>query len=345
MGRAVSLDKLVGAYRRGMHFVLLRDTDDGKKPAWRGWPERRPGPVTVGKHLSQGLPIGWIPARSGAMVVDQDQGRLDDLLLNLKEANAPPNAILRSGKPGRHHLVYNVSHPETRDVALEASRKWEWRGCSGEIVSRNGQYAKLHDHDEALRTIIDNVLDERSRCTLPPFIAERMKQETEGTRTKNKRNGRSGQALSEQPPVPPPSEVREGNRNTSLFEYARHEIYAIRPECETLDELKKRAVDACHDVRELFPCEREPEQNLINTAHSMARWTWSVGPVSGRRRSSAHQSRAALMKARKVELMWMERADEIKQLMNSGATNAEIAQHFGCSVRQFQRWKKQIAHS
>ena len=110
----------------GGHFVLLAE---GKRPAWRGWPERRPPLHLIEEHASAGR-LGIIPASLGGIVVDVDAGTPE----TVTAATGAPWAVL--GTRRGSHLWYDAPTAPVRRTA------WTMGTTSGDLIGTG--YVKLH---------------------------------------------------------------------------------------------------------------------------------------------------------------------------------------------------------
>ena len=105
----------------GAHFVLLSAKADGKRPAWEGWPERRPPLRLVEEHAAAGL-VGIIPASVRAVVVDVDAGPRE----TVTAATGEPWAVL--GTRRGVHLWYD---PPAAPVSRST---WSMGSTSGDLI-------------------------------------------------------------------------------------------------------------------------------------------------------------------------------------------------------------------
>ena len=110
----------------GGHFVLLAA---GKRPAWRGWNQRRPPLRLVEEHAAAGL-VGIIPASVRAVVVDVDRGPRE----TVTAATGEPWAVL--GTRRGVHLWYD---PPAAPVSRST---WSMGSTSGDLIGTG--YVKLH---------------------------------------------------------------------------------------------------------------------------------------------------------------------------------------------------------
>ena len=130
-----SLQKL---HKGGIHFVLCRSKDEGTKKAKSAiaprWQHHPAGLEDVLRHRASGGLLGFVPGRSGMLVVDVDKFPTEDKDVGalVDRLGIIPLVVVRSPR-GAH--VYLKAEPGDGEVP---NRAWALDGFAGDIRGSNG---------------------------------------------------------------------------------------------------------------------------------------------------------------------------------------------------------------
>ena len=128
-------------YRRNVHFVLARDKADArgkvKTPLESAWEKRGPTLQDALCHAARGGLLGFIPGRSGVLVVDFDKFLTVDALTPVQSARGLAERLgvhpLAAVKTQRGvHLYFRKGDGEI------GNRAWSLDGFSGDVRGDNG---------------------------------------------------------------------------------------------------------------------------------------------------------------------------------------------------------------
>ena len=265
-------------YDRGAHFVLC----NGKVPIWKRWQSHRPTLEVVEHHADHGRSIGIVPASIGTSALDVDHGDPAELF-----TLHPARAVVPSRRAGGRHGYYDDEHGR-------GNHKWEALGAGGEVRSARGFLVLYGNAPERLATALTrpgrypfpDSLFEAAGMVLPVQYAPI----------------EQGPAIvAGRPKVLPMLEViREGARNTSLFDVVRWWAYS-EDRGAVLADWCAAVLDYALRHNERFPLplpERPhakdgplPAEEVRKLAYNVATWTWSGhgavdhSPTAQRRRA------------------------------------------------------------
>ena len=301
---------------RGGHFVLLAE---GKRPAWRGWNQRRPPLRLVEEHAAAGL-VGIIPASVRAVVVDVDHGPQE----TVTAATGEPWAVL--GTRRGSHLWYDAP------AAPVSRTAWTMGTASGDLIGTG--YVKLHG--DGLEVLAESI-EHRVPAPLQPdlFLTALPPDPPESSSTFV--------------PVawsPFLEEVQPGAREVSLFHAVRFWAYAQRMD-DDVDAWVKRCKAWAVQQRQRFP-------NLVNFPRAEAEaigyyvgvWTWEhreVWTAHNYDHSPEAQQRRAVKRWHGNARVWTlaaldQRNRRIVEAVTVGLRSyREVAKSFGLSCSQVAR--------
>ena len=231
----------------GAHFVLLAE---GKRPAWRGWNQRRPPLQLIDEHASTGR-LGIIPASVRAVVVDVDAGTPE----TVTAATGAPWAV--TGTRRGVHLWYDAT------AAPVSRAPWSMGSTSGDLIGTG--YVKLHgDGLEVLAAAIEH----RVPAPLQLDLFLRKHPPPPGRKTSSSTKTKAVK------PSPFLEEVQPGARKVSLFECVRYWAYAQRMG-DDVDAWVERCKAWAVQQRQRFPDTTGfPEAEAEALGYYVGVWTW-----------------------------------------------------------------------
>ena len=239
----------------GGHFVLLAE---GKRPAWRGWNQRRPPLHLIEDHASTGR-LGIIPASVGGIVVDVDAGTPE----TVTAATGAPWAVL--GTRRGSHLWYDAP---TAPVSRTA---WTMGTASGDLIGTG--YVKLHG--DGLEVLAESI-EHRVPAPLQTDLFLR-KHPPPGSRKRKAPPPPGREKLTTGSKAVPSAfleEVQPGARWVSLFDAVRFWSYAQRLG-DDRDAWVKRCKAWAVQERQRFPDTTGfPEAEAREVGYYVAVWTW-----------------------------------------------------------------------
>ena len=265
---AQDLEALLALAGLGAHLVLCTAN---KRAVRRGWqfPDRAPTPEDVRQHVEGGGLCGLVPGSLGLVVFDADRGDAAQL-----RRQFPPLVAIAT-RPGHWHLVY--------------TDRGEWRprdfwclGAFGQVRGEGG-FVVLHQPRRLLEAV-----QGRRRDYPPPagpqlLIGPEARRQAVAAglvapRKSPRRGARQGRAKPK--PVPASASVqgkRDSSTNLALFDavraWAYGQVQAARAsgqpfEAWLLCVLERAEAEASAFVEPLLG------RDVVDVAHSVARWTW-----------------------------------------------------------------------
>ena len=311
----MAVPAIVPLHRAGAHFVLVRD----KVPVWRGWNRRKPSVATAERHLDQDGDIGIVPWSLNETVLDVDHGDPADLHRQLGR----PRVVLDSRSRKGAHSWYDDTEPRRNGQFDINGCQGDIRGAGGFVVIHQQQFEKLLD---GMRRTGRFML----QADLFEYIAEQVKQ-NQGAPNPDRPRGHRNTL-----PVPL-EEAVPGNRNVSLFEAARHEIYPL-PIPDDFDQWNRTCKDIVWSLASLIDDRKNFDADPGLIAYSISTWCWNRAGHIQRDHSFEAQFRRGVKRyhgdARKPTVdAIIKRNGRICDLYEVGWTQARIASEYNMSQR------------
>ncbi len=299
-------------HNAGAHFVLCC----GKYPAWRGWNRRRPGVETCAGHHAYGQ-LGVIPWSLKETVWDVDGGDPEELRRRL----GPPRVILDSQSRSGSHQWYD-------DIEPRPNSQFQVGGCHGDIRGAGGFVVIA---GEQFTTLLEGMRRTGQFCFQSDlFDAAR---ELERAAPDGPRELRRSALVN---PVPLDQAVI-GNRNVSLFEAARHQIYPL-PVPKDFDQWLITCRNVVYRLANMIEDQAGFQDDMAAIAYSIATWCFNRGGHIQRDHTFNAQFRRGVKRYHgnaKPDTMRaiLARNGRVCDLYDIGWTQADIAANAGLSQR------------
>lgn len=265
---AQDLEALLALAGLGAHLVLCTAN---KRAVRRGWqlPDRAPTPEDVRQHVEGGGLCGLVPGSLGLVVFDADRGDAAQL-----RRRFPPLVAIAT-RPGRFHLVYTDS------------REWRPRdfwccGAFGQVRSAGG-FVLLHQPRQLLEALQSRRRDypppagpelvvgpEARRLAVAAGLVAPRKSPRQGARqgrAKPKRRAASASVGGK----------RDSTAGLALFDavrgWAYGQVQAARASGQPFEAWLLAVLERAEAEASAF-VEPLPGRDVVDIAHSVARWTW-----------------------------------------------------------------------
>lgn len=276
-----------------------------------------PSAETAIRHVEAGGQVGVVPWSLRQTCLDVDHGNPADL----RRTIGRPRAVLDSRSRKGAHNYFDDTEPRSNSQFDIGGCQGDIRGAGGYVVIHGDQFGRLLDGMRRsgrfmLQTdLFEYLIEEgRKQAADTPQVA--------GDRRITK-------------PVPL-AQARPGNRNVSLFEAARRNIYprAVLPDLDDWADYCRHLVG---ELSKQIPDKTGFEADVFKIAYSIATWTFDRAGVildhsleaQFRRGVKRHYGDAS--KARVQHLL--DRNGEIVDLYDAGWTQSMIAERVGMSQR------------
>lgn len=307
-----SRDALATLWNRGAHFVLLRDNS---LPAWKGWPDRRPGLDVVLQHDQ---PLGIVPASIDRLVVDVDSGDAN----RLWTTTGQPLAALptRRGVHGYFDASPEAFNRRTFDAGY----------AKGDVIQGPRAYVKLHhDGDVVLAKTLGTGRHARLDLQLEMFAPAEKPRKVPEKATRTKEGTRQDIATSVIL-----EEVLPGARYLSLYDSVRFWAYAQDRGTDYDAWIARCQSWARHERLRFRDLTDFPEAEANRIGYYIGKWVWTEYTGHRKHDHSTEAQRRRGLRSGKSRRQRMETRKALAISMKAqGYPNRDIAEVLGTTTR------------